>query len=123
MDDPPEQLFLDASVGDIQRGTSGTKTVEPWATLYCKAVMEQRYGDAIYARYSLDGNSPDGINQDSKRTVLEEIHLDAIDYYSSVPELYADALSFYSNNSSNDTRPEIIEALRRVPHEHSLSAS
>lgn len=123
MDEPPEQLFLDASITSIQNGTSGTKTVEPWASLYCKAIIEKRYGDAIHARYSLDGNSPEGINQDTKRTVLEEIVLDARSYYAGYPEMYAEALVFYEGNSRQDTRPEIIEAIRRVPHEHSSSAS
>lgn len=122
MDEIPEELFLDLAVADVQRGAAGTKTVEPWASLYCKAVSEHRYGDAIHARYSLDGRSPEGINQETKRTVLEEILLDAIGYYTGYPKIYAEALSFYSNNSSNDTRPEIIEAIRQVPHEQSSSA-
>lgn len=116
MDEIPEELFLDIPITNIQRGTSGTKTVELWATLYCKAVIEQRYGDAIHARYSLDGRSPDGINQDTKRTVLEEIRLDAVSYYLAEPEAYAQALLFYLNNSSDNTRPEIVEVVRQAPH-------
>jgi len=50
MDEPPEKLFLDVSATHIQKGTSGTKIVEPWASLYCKAIIEQRYGDEVYAR-------------------------------------------------------------------------
>lgn len=122
MDRAPEELFLDIAVVDIQRGTSGTKTLEPWASLYCKAVSDQRYGDAMHARYSLDGKSSEGINSDTNRTVLEEIRLDAINYYSTEPEIYAQALLFYSNNSNSDTRPEIIEVIRQVPHNQTASA-
>lgn len=122
MDESPEQLFLDVSIISIQNGTSGTKTVEPWASLYCSALLEQRYGDAIHARYSLDGNSPEGINQDTKRTVLEEIVSDARSYFAGYPEIYTEALVFYEGNSCEDTRPEIIEAIRRVPREYSPSA-
>jgi hypothetical protein len=85
--------------------------------------MEQRYGDATHARYSLDGRSPDGINQDTKRMVLEEIRLDAVEYYLNEPESYAQALAFYANNSSDDSRPVIIEVIRQVQHEQGSSAS
>lgn len=122
MENVPEELFLDIPVADIQRGTSGTKAVEPWASLYCKAVSEKRYGDAIHARYSLDGKSPEGINSDTNRTILEEISLDAINYYSTEPETYVQALLFYSNNSSSDTRPEVIQVIRQVSHEQSSCA-
>ena len=122
MDQVPEQLFLDIPLADTQEGTSGTRTTEPWKTLYYNAILENRYGDAIYARYSLDGRSPGGINLDTQRTILEEIRLNARDYYRSEPEMYAEALVFYEQSRA-DLRPEVIEVLRGVPYEWNSSAS
>jgi len=115
MPQPPEQLFLDILPASILDGTSGARTSEPWATLYCDAVAESRYGDAIFARYNIDGRSEGGIFHVTDHTVEQEILIDAIGYYKGYPEIYVEALSFYSTNSDKDTRPEIIEAIRQVP--------
>ena len=111
----PEQLFLDLPLAEVANGTVNTPIVQPWASMYCEAVSENRYGDAIYARYNIDGKSANGTFMDTNRTVVEEIELDAINYYSGHPELYEEALLFYSSNSNADGRPEIIELIRSVP--------
>lgn len=113
----PEQLFLDLPVEEVQNGTT-MGTVEPWASLYCQAVTKHRYSDAIYARYNLDGRSSNGMFMDTNHTVVEEIQTDAIGYHAGYSELYAEALLIYSNNSNEDTRPEIIEYIRNVPSQN-----
>lgn len=110
----PEELFLDLIVAEVANGTSGIRTVEPWTTMYCNAVAEGRYGDAIYARYNIDGRSSNGTFHDTNRTIIEEIEVDAISYHSGYPDTYAAALSFYSSNSVDDYHPEIIETIRQV---------
>jgi hypothetical protein len=117
----PEQLFLDISPAKILTGNSGARTSEPWATSYCDAVSERRFGDAIYYRYCIDGRSKDGILYGTNHTVQEEILIDAKSYYLGYPEIYAEALAFYLNNSDEDTRPEIIEAIRQVPAANRLA--
>lgn len=114
MPQPLEGLFLDLVVAEVANRTAGMKTVEPWASMYCNAVSERRYGDAIYARYNIDGRSKNGTFLDTNHTVEEEIKIDAVNYYTGYPDVYAEALSFYANNSDTDTRPEIIEAIRQV---------
>jgi hypothetical protein len=118
---PPEQLFLDISPANILSGNSGARTSEPWATSYRVAVAERRYGDAIYYRYCIDGRSKNGILHGTNHTVQEEILIDARSYYLGYPEIFAEALAFYSNNSDEDTRPEIIEAVRQVPTANRLA--
>jgi hypothetical protein len=118
---PPEQLFLDISPADILTGDSGTRTSEPWATSYRDAVADQRFGDAIYYRYCIDGRSKDGTFYGTNHTVQEEIFIDAKSYYLGYPERYAEALDFYSDNSEEDTRSEIIEAVRQVPAANRLA--
>lgn len=118
-----EQLFLDLAVADVAHGTCGVKVVEPWATLYREAVNERRYGDAIHARYHISGRSNNGTFLDTNHTVFEEIEIDALGYYAGYPEVYAEALSFYSKNSDKDTRPEIIEMIRQVPNKARATSS
>jgi hypothetical protein len=113
---PREQLFLDVDPIKALNGTCGTRTTKPWATSYHDAIMERRYGDAIYARYNIDGRSSNGTYYGTNHSVLEEILIDAASYYSNYPEIFAEALLFYSNNSSEDTRSDIIEAIRKVPN-------
>jgi hypothetical protein len=112
---PPEQLFLNISPASILSGNCGARTSEPWATSYRDAISERRFGDAIYFRYCIDGRSTDGILHGTNHTVQEEILIDAKDYYLGYPNIYAEALAFYLDNSDQDTRSEIIEAIRRVP--------
>jgi hypothetical protein len=118
---PPEQLFLDISPVNILSGNSGARTSESWATSYRDAVSERRFGDAIYFRYCIDGRSKNGILHGTNHTIQEEILIDAKSYYLGYPEIYAEALALYSNNSDEDTRPEIIEAIRQVPAANRLA--
>lgn len=113
----PEDLFLDLAISDVLNHTSGTKAVEPWASLYITAVSEGRYGDAIFARYNMDGLAINGVYEDTNRTVHEEIQYDALNYHQGYPEIYAKSLSFFSSNySTADSKPEIIEAIKQVPN-------
>jgi hypothetical protein len=112
---PREQLFLDVDPIKALNGTCGTRTTKPWATSYHDAIMERRYGDAIYARYNIDGRSSNGTYYGTNHSVLEEILIDAASYYSNYPEIFAEALLFYSNSSSEDARMDIIDALRQTP--------
>ncbi|GKZ78246.1 hypothetical protein AnigIFM56816_001802 [Aspergillus niger] len=120
----PEQLFLDLPVAEVLNRTSGD-LVEPWATEYCTAIAEQRYGDAIYARYNIFGEAKDGmltlwdctdegLYHEWNITVYERIMEDAREYYAEELDLYQEALEFYSSNSPNDSRPDIIEALNTL---------
>jgi len=119
---PPEQLFLDIAPASILNGTSGARISEPWATLYCNAISEHRFGNAIFARYSIDGRSANGVFHGTDHTVEQEILLDAAGYYKGYPEIYAEALSFYLSNSDKDTRSDIIEFIRQVPAADPLRA-
>jgi hypothetical protein len=60
----PEQLFLDLRVSDVLDKTIRLPRVEPFVSQYCIAIQEKRYGDAIYARYHIDGQTKDGIYTD-----------------------------------------------------------
>ncbi|GAA92516.1 similar to An02g00320 [Aspergillus luchuensis IFO 4308] len=120
----PEQLFLDFPVAEVLNRTAWDM-VEPWATEYCTAIAEQRYGDAIYARYNIFGDIKDGMltlwdctdegpYRERNITVYEQIMEDARGYYDGYQVLYQEALDFYSSNSPNDSRRDIIEALNNV---------
>lgn len=52
-----EQLFLDISVYDVVNKTEGIPTYEPWASDYVSAIRENRFGDAVWARYHMMGGS------------------------------------------------------------------
>lgn len=108
MAQPPEQSFLDLDPVAARDVTCGARTVEPWASLYHDTVIQRCYRDAIYARYNISGRSSNGT------CIVDEILIDAADYHSEYPEIFMEALSFYSNSSSEDGRPEIIEAIRRI---------
>ncbi|KAJ5786402.1 uncharacterized protein N7503_011614 [Penicillium pulvis] len=119
----PEQLFLDFRVSDVLDKTIRLPRVEPWASQYCTAISEKRYGDAIYARYHMDGQSKDGVHIDlcgcgkgkpHKTLVFDIIMEDARDYAQGSPDLYRDALLFYSTTSPNDNRRDIIQELFKI---------
>ncbi|KAJ4044345.1 hypothetical protein NW756_004678 [Fusarium oxysporum] len=74
----PETLFLNISVQRVLAGT-GLDPVEPWATLYVKAVRDGRLGDAIWARYHIFGNGVDGKLEDGS-TVLDSLEEEAVRY-------------------------------------------
>lgn len=127
----PEQLFLDFRVSDVLDKTIRIPRAEPWASHYCTAISEKRYGDAIYARYQMDGQSKDGIHRDlrddgngsiisHKTTVFDLIMEDAREYAEGCPDLYRDALRFYCETSPNDTRRDIIDGLLKIGSDQGL---
>ncbi|CAF3655355.1 unnamed protein product [Fusarium graminearum] len=111
--EPPETLFLDMSVHDVLHDP-GIPAVEPWATMFIDAVHDQRFGDAIWARYHIFGDVEDGIVGE-KFTVLEAIKDDAMRYKKFEPEIYAEAVVFYKDKMNKaDTHPEVIEIILQV---------
>ncbi|GKZ17472.1 hypothetical protein AbraIFM66951_004774 [Aspergillus brasiliensis] len=121
----PEQLFLDIPIADIINKTARIRLVEPWATRYCTAISEKRYGDAIYARYHIDGRAKDGIYTDLRdngdgpfevheTSVYDMIMEDARELAQGSPELYSEALRFYRDSSLDDGRRDIIEGLIKI---------
>ncbi|PYH77033.1 hypothetical protein BO82DRAFT_358568 [Aspergillus uvarum CBS 121591] len=121
----PEQLFLDIPVADVLNKTARTRLVEPWASRYCTAISEKRYGDAIYARYHIDGRAKDGIYTDLRdkgdgpfeiheTSVYDMILEDARELAQTCPDLYSDALLFYRESIPNDSRRDIIEGLFKI---------
>ncbi|PYI06582.1 hypothetical protein BO78DRAFT_283899, partial [Aspergillus sclerotiicarbonarius CBS 121057] len=84
--------------------------VEPWASHYCAAISDKRYGDAIWARYNMDGRmvdgkyksismTKDGVIEDVGVPVYEMIMDDARVYAKDSPEDYRDALLLYDTTS------------------------
>ncbi|KAM0401793.1 hypothetical protein HYE67_002789 [Fusarium culmorum] len=111
--EPPETLFLDMSVYDVLHDP-GIPAVEPWATMFIDAVHDQRFGDAIWARYHIFGDVKDGIVGE-KFTVLEAIKDDAMRYKKFEPEIYAEAVDFYKDKMNKaDTHREVIEIILQV---------
>ncbi|GKZ33190.1 hypothetical protein AbraIFM66950_002979 [Aspergillus brasiliensis] len=121
----PEQLFLDIPIADIINKTGRIRLVEPWATRYCTAITEKRYGDAIYARYHIDGRAKDGVYTDLRdngdgpfevheSSVFDMIMEDAREVARGSPELYSEALRFYRESSLDDGRWDIIEGLLKI---------
>ncbi|KAJ5893240.1 hypothetical protein N7495_004931 [Penicillium taxi] len=89
------------------------------ASLYIKSINEKRFGDAIWARYHIYGDMEDGIVGGSNNmTVLDTIEEDAREYRVSEPELYAEALSFYVQTSSQDTHiADVLDLIRHICQE------
>ncbi|KAH7137010.1 hypothetical protein B0J13DRAFT_449859 [Dactylonectria estremocensis] len=108
-----EQLFLDFSLNDVLSKPPRVPAVEPWATMYVDAILDNRFGDAVWARYQICGTVQDGIIEGSNLTVLESIEEDAMGYRAGAPEQYAEAQSFYASTSSTDGHPEVIEIILR----------
>ncbi|KAI2730449.1 hypothetical protein CBS147332_2301 [Penicillium roqueforti] len=111
-----EQLFLDFTVQEVlQKDTRGFPIVEPWASEYVNAIRERRFGDAVWARYHIDGGVHDGIIEDTNKTVLQMIEEDALGYRVGDPDLYAEALSsVYERTSASDGHRDVIDLLTRI---------
>ncbi|KAJ5364071.1 uncharacterized protein N7496_009784 [Penicillium cataractarum] len=127
----PEHLFLDFRISDVVDKTIRIPRAEPWASHYCTAISEKRYGDAIFARYHMDGQIKDGIRTDLRddgngsiisheTTVFDLIMEDALGYAEGCPDLYRDALLFYTETSPNDTRRDIIDGLLKIGSDQGL---
>ncbi|KAJ5108015.1 hypothetical protein N7456_004690 [Penicillium angulare] len=112
-DKPVEQLFLDFSIQDVLTKPRGFRPVEPWASMYISAIREERFGDAIWARYHIYGDVENEIVPGSdNKTVLEVIKEDALEYKINDPEEYCKALKLYARSSSSDGHLGIIEMIR-----------
>ncbi|KAL3451533.1 hypothetical protein BJX65DRAFT_268050 [Aspergillus insuetus] len=115
-----EQLFLDFSIQDVLTDTRNF--VEPWKTMYVDAIHNGRYGDAIWARYHIYGESESvpcdcGHDPESRKTVMEEIKEDALAYRVNDPEEYFQALSFYAGTSASDGHVDVIEVITNLSEE------
>ncbi|PNP76531.1 hypothetical protein FNYG_09950 [Fusarium nygamai] len=111
-----EQLFLDIPISQVLHPTAGTPVFEPWASSYVNSIRESRFGDAIWARYQMLGQTVNGLCRG--KTIVERITEDAMGYKKYSSEFYAEAVAFYrANNSSFDGHPEIIEIILRVDTE------
>lgn len=110
-----EQLFLDYSIRDILEKRRGLQPEEPWASMYVDAIRERRFGDAIWARYHLDGDVENGIIGGSNNmTVLDVIKEDALSYKTHEPEEYFKALSLYANTSKADGHANVLEIISNL---------
>ncbi|KAM6514102.1 hypothetical protein FALCPG4_015265 [Fusarium falciforme] len=86
--------------------------------MYIQAIRVGRYGDAVWARYHIEGDVHDGIIGDTNMTVLEMIEEDATEYKVNAPEQYAEALAFYEKTSSADEHANVTDIISRVGHEN-----
>lgn len=119
----PEQLFLDIGIHEIvDNATRDSNLLEPWTSDYVESIHQKRYGDAIWARYHMYGGVEDGlVGWADNLTVLGVIEEDAIGYRVGDPDLYAEALSFYAETSSEDTHAtEVLDMLQRIGQEDTM---
>ncbi|KAF5575646.1 hypothetical protein FPCIR_13064 [Fusarium pseudocircinatum] len=107
----PEQLFLDIPINDVLQNTSILPLIEPWSSQYVEAIQSKRYGDAIWARFHMEGDVQDGITQDTNDTILDIIKEDAAGYKINAPVQYAEAVALYASTSSEDTHSDLIKAI------------
>ncbi|KAF5587853.1 hypothetical protein FPANT_6793 [Fusarium pseudoanthophilum] len=111
---PVEELFLDISIHEVMTQTMVT-FVEPWKTMYIDSIREQRYGDAIWARYCIEGGVENGIiigeGPNPDITVLDQIREDAVEAKTNEPGLWAEALELYRTSSSTDGHPEVLKII------------
>ncbi|PYH77616.1 hypothetical protein BO82DRAFT_358121 [Aspergillus uvarum CBS 121591] len=123
--DSPEPLFLDHSIASVRDSSIRMPRVEPWATEYCTAIEEHRYGDAIWARYHMDGRATnegytntrmkdDGTIEHDHVAVYDLIMEDARDYARESPEPFRQALAMYSHTDSMDNRKDILDGLMKI---------
>ncbi|KAF5589028.1 uncharacterized protein FSUBG_11279 [Fusarium subglutinans] len=111
---PVEELFLDISIHEVLTQTMVT-FVEPWKTMYIDSIREQRYGDAIWARYCIDGGVENGViigqGPNPDITILDQIREDAVEAKTNEPGLWAEALELYRATSGADGHPEVIKII------------
>ncbi|KAM5362702.1 hypothetical protein ACJA88_013898 [Fusarium oxysporum] len=107
----PEQLFLDIPINDVLQNTSMLPLVEPWSSKYVEAIQSKRYGDAIWARFHIEGGVQNGITLDTNDTILDIIKEDAAGYKANAPVQYTEAVAFYANTSSDDNHSDLIKAI------------
>ncbi|CCT70836.1 uncharacterized protein FFUJ_09146 [Fusarium fujikuroi IMI 58289] len=111
---PVEELFLDISIHEVLTQTMVT-FVEPWKTIYIDSIRERRYGDAIWARYCIEGGVEDGLiigqGPNPDIAVLDQIREDAVEAKTNEPGLYTEALELYRMTSSTDGHPEVLKII------------
>ncbi|KAF5622328.1 hypothetical protein F52700_10591 [Fusarium sp. NRRL 52700] len=111
---PVEELFLDISIHEVLTQTMVT-FVEPWMTMYIDSIQEKRYGDAIWARYCIEGGVENGVilgqGPNPDITVLDQIREDAVEAKTNEPGLWTQALELYRTASSADGHPEVIKVI------------
>ncbi|KAJ5650137.1 uncharacterized protein N7484_003860 [Penicillium longicatenatum] len=113
---PVEQLFLEYSIQDVHSRNKRFQIVEPWGSLCVNAIREERFGDAIWARYHISGGVVNGIVGGSDNmTVLEVIKEDALGYRVGDPEEYAKALLLYAKSSPADGHADVLELIANLP--------
>lgn len=107
----PDELFLDLDVDQVANGTAGSWIRAPWGESYVSAVRESRYGDAVWARYHMDGRAEGNIIEAENTTVTEELLDDAMGYRVSNPNLYKLVATRYNTTSLNDGHRELIDII------------
>ncbi|KAF9779933.1 hypothetical protein IL306_001061 [Fusarium sp. DS 682] len=73
----PEQLFLDIPINDVIKKSALIPLFEPWSSNYVESIKSKRYGDAIWARFHMEGGVQDGVTQDTNDIILDIIKEDA----------------------------------------------
>ncbi|KAF5589029.1 uncharacterized protein FSUBG_11280 [Fusarium subglutinans] len=107
----PEQLFLDIPINDVLQNTSIWPLIEPWSSRYVEAIRSKRYGDAIWARFHMEGGVQDGITEDKNDTILDIVKEDAAGYKVNAPVQYAEAIALYASASNDYTHSELTKAI------------
>ncbi|KAJ5608732.1 hypothetical protein N7528_009299 [Penicillium herquei] len=109
-----ERFFLNLTIQDVLNNAAEMGFVEPWASMYVSAIREKRYGDAIWARYRILGDTEsdsDGYIKGTGLTVTDRIEFDAVKARVDEPELYVECMAFYENASEADGHPDITELI------------
>ncbi|KAF4342145.1 hypothetical protein FBEOM_3878 [Fusarium beomiforme] len=108
-------LFLDIPISQVLAAPPEWGFVEPWAGNYVAALQEERYGDAIWARYQMFGNTSNGTYLDYPGwTVREALELDAIGYRLHERDNWKYALTVYAKSSKNDTHSDILDLMTDI---------
>ncbi|GAQ35621.1 hypothetical protein AtubIFM56815_002842 [Aspergillus tubingensis] len=106
-----DELFLDLDVDQVANGTAGSWIQAPWGESYVSAVRESRYGDAVWARYHMDGRAVGNIIEADNTTVTKELLDDATGYRLGNTELYNQVATRYNTTSSNDGHRELVDII------------
>ncbi|KAF5551213.1 hypothetical protein FMEXI_3329 [Fusarium mexicanum] len=104
-------LFLDLSITEARSNRPEWGLTEPWTSNYISALQENRYGDAIWARYQMFGGTSNGTFLEYPQwTVREAIEEDAIGYRLHARDNWKYAMTVYANSSKN-TQSDILDLI------------
>ncbi|KAF4415411.1 hypothetical protein FACUT_13394 [Fusarium acutatum] len=104
-------LFLELSISEAQSKRHEWGLVEPWISDYISALEENRYGDAIWARYQMFGGTANGTHLEYPQwTVHDAIEEDAIGYRLRERDIWKHAMTFFANSSKN-TQSDILDLI------------